>query len=227
MSTWLRIRLVLDRVIAAVLLMASAPVIAICAVLVRRHDGGPPLIAVPRVGQRGEPMQMWKLRSMRAVSPTGMATGVPLTTADDPRVTPIGATLRAYHLDELPQLYNVVRGDMCLLGPRPEDPAFVDLDDPRWQEVLAAPPGMAGPTQLIVDDWERDTISEDPSGVDYLRIVLPVKQAIDAWYLRTASPRLDALIVGTLIAHLATGHRGVALRRRVLSEVPQAAPAAP
>jgi lipopolysaccharide/colanic/teichoic acid biosynthesis glycosyltransferase len=221
MSAWLRVRLVLDRVIAGVLLACASPVIAFAAVLIRRHDGGPSLIAVSRMGRNGIPIRMWKLRSMRSEAPDGTATGGALTTADDERVTPIGARLRARHLDELPQLYNVVRGEMCLFGPRPEAPEFVDLDDPLWQIVLRAPPGIAGPTQLIVGDWERESITRDPSGAAYVDNVLPVKLAIDAWYVQQASPRFDLHVAASLLRRLGPGTMPDNLRERVRAEVPE------
>lgn len=223
MSQWLRVRLAIDRAVAALLLICLAPVMGMCAWLVRRYDGGPAMIAVPRVGRHGRLIRMWKLRSMRAESPDGMATGVALTAAQDSRITPIGRKLRACYLDELPQLYNVLRGEMSLLGPRPEAPEFVDLADPGWRAVLAVPPGIAGPTQLIVDDWERERITADPGGEAYVREVLPVKLAIDAWYISRSTPRLDVQVAVTLLRRFLPGARSDALERRVRSEVPEAA----
>jgi lipopolysaccharide/colanic/teichoic acid biosynthesis glycosyltransferase len=221
-SRFLAARLLADRVLAAVLVVLSAPVLAVLAVLVRRHDGGPALIAVPRVGRGGREIPMWKLRSMRAETADGRASGVALTRAGDDRITPIGRRLRSLHLDELPQLLNVVRGDMALLGPRPEAPEFVDPDDPTWRAVLAAPPGIAGPTQLVVGDWEVDVISAAPDGAAYCDEVLPVKLAIDRWYVEHATPVVDLLVVVGVLQRV-TGHRPAALVRRVRAEVPEAA----
>ena len=221
MSRWLRCRLIADRVLAAALSVVTAPVVAVLALLVRRHDGGSPLISVPRVGRGGEPFGMWKIRSMRAETADGRATGVALTSTNDDRVTPIGARMRSLHLDELPQLYNVVRGEMSLLGPRPEAPEFVDLADPAWQAVLAVPPGIAGPTQLIVGDWEKLEIDADPTGDAYQRTVVPVKLAIDRWYVRSSSPLLDLLVARSFIGHVLPHRDIAALRRRVSTEVPE------
>ena len=116
MSRYLQVRMVLDRLLAAVGLVALSPVIGVLGWLVHRHDGGPAFITVERVGRHGRPMRMWKLRSMRAESADGRATGVSLTSAGDDRITPIGAKLRAGHLDELPQLFNVARGEMAREG---------------------------------------------------------------------------------------------------------------
>jgi lipopolysaccharide/colanic/teichoic acid biosynthesis glycosyltransferase len=222
MSPFLSARLVVDRAVAALLLLLSAPVLAVLGVLVRRHDGGPALIAVPRIGRDGREIPMWKLRSMRAETSDGRATGVALTRAGDDRITPIGRRLRALHLDELPQLLNVVRGEMALLGPRPEAPEFVDPDDPTWRAVLAAPPGIAGPTQLVVGDWEVDVISAAPDGTAYRDEVLPVKLAIDRWYVERATPVVDLLVVVGVLQRV-TGRVPTGLLRRVRAEVPEAA----
>lgn len=221
MSRWLRLRWTADRLVAAVLGVVLAPLVGVVAVLVRRHDGGPALVALPRVGRAGRPFAIRKLRSMPFVQPDGGAGGSPLTTAGDARVTPLGRTLRRTRLDEVPQLLNVVEGQMALLGPRPETPPFVDLDDPRWQDVLRARPGIAGPTQVIVHHWE----SRLPAGGEdvYRHELLPVKLAIDAWYLRRASPWLDVVVVVSLVQSMLHPGGSTALHRRVLREVPEAA----
>ena len=221
MSRYLRVRLVLDRLLAAVGLVALSPVIGVLGWLVHRHDGGPAFITVERVGRHGRPMRMWKLRSMRAESADGRATGVSLTSAGDDRITPIGAKLRAGHLDELPQLFNVVRGEMTLLGPRPEAPEYVDATDDDWRAVLAAPPGIAGPTQLVVGDWEREIITASPDGSAYERDVVPVKAAIDRWYVENASAAVDALVAVGLAQHL-LGRMPAPLLERVHRCVPVA-----
>ena len=211
----------IDRAIAAVLAVLTAPVVAVLAVLVRRHDAGPSLITVPRVGRDGRTFDMWKLRSMRAATSDGRAAGAALTSSDDDRITPIGARMRSLHLDELPQLYNVVRGEMCLLGPRPEAPAYVD-PSPAWTDVLRVPPGIAGPTQLVVGDWERTQIDSDRDGDAYRRVVVPVKLAIDAWYVSNASAALDLLVLSSLVRHVLPGPEHPGLLRRVSAAVPSA-----
>ena len=226
MSPYLRVRIVVDRVVAAVVLVAVSPVVAVLGWLVHRHDGGPAFITVERVGRDGRPIRMWKLRSMRSETSDGRATGVSLTSAGDDRITPIGAKLRAGHLDELPQLFNVVKGEMALLGPRPEAPEFVDPDDDGWRAVLAAPPGIAGPTQLAVGDWERDIITASPDGSAYEREVVPVKVAIDRWYVENASAAVDALVAIGLAQHLA-GRPARRLLERIRAAVPLAQGALP
>jgi len=222
MTRWLSLRLVVDRIVAVLLGILVAPVVGVLAVLIRREDGDPGLITVTRVGRHGRPFRMWKLRSMRASGPGGTAGGAPLTSGNDPRITSIGRHIRMFHLDELPQLINVAKGEMLLLGPRPEAPEFVDESSPQWTAVLAVPPGIAGPTQVIVNDWEREVISGDTDGTGYRTKVVPVKLAIDQWYLQQCSPVVDALVAITLVRRFLPGTGSWTLRTRVAREVPEA-----
>jgi len=219
MSGWLRRRSALDRVLAAVLLVAALPVIAVLVLVVRATSPGRALIRLPRVGRYGRRFGMWKLRTMRAGS-GGRAPGAPLTALDDPRVTAVGRFLRRSRLDELPQLLNVLCGDMALIGPRPETPEYVDTDDPRWTCVLQARPGLAGPTQVLVHGIEGSVLAR--GGEDAYRTeLLPAKLAIDAWYLRHASAGVDLLVVAGVVQELLLRRRA-ALERRVHGAVPEA-----
>ncbi|MDH4076715.1 MAG: sugar transferase [Acidimicrobiia bacterium] len=222
MSSWLRVRVVLDRLVAVVAMLVLAPVVAVLAILVKRHDGGPAFIWVERVGRDFEPFMMLKLRSMRADMPDGRARGPALTAKADERITPVGRRLRSYHLDEIPQLVNVARGDMLLLGPRPEAPEYVDEGEPRWKAVLRVPPGIAGPTQLVVSDWERHLIAADPDGSAYHDVVLPVKLAIDEWYVETMSFARDLEVAVALLKRFLPGNQPTRMRYRVSREVPEA-----
>src|SRR5436305_578234 len=122
LSAWLPFRWPVDRVIALVLGVVTAPVVAVLAVLVRRQDDGPAFVRLERVGRDGRHFGMFKLRTMRPTTSAGLADGPPITYADDERITPLGRTLRRFRLDEAPQLLNVIRGEMALIGPRPETP---------------------------------------------------------------------------------------------------------
>ena len=179
------------------------------------------MIRVARVGRHGKTFDMWKVRTMVAVGPSGLAGGGALTVQGDARVTPVGQVLRRWRIDELPQLINVARGEMLLVGPRPEAPRFVDLSDDRWEEALGVPPGMAGPTQVLVDDWEARLIS---SGGDrlYLEKVLPVKLAIDRWYVGNATPGIDLLVGWSLLCKL-LGSPSRRLAARCRQQVPEVA----
>jgi len=220
-NRWLELRIrCLDRAAALVIGVLLAPVLGVLAWRVKRADGGPALVAVPRMGRDFRTFSMWKLRSMRTERSDGQAGGPSLTAANDDRITPIGKKLRSYHLDEIPQLWNVVRGEMLLLGPRPESPDFVSVSDPGWRAVLAVPPGIAGPTQMIVGEWERVHIADDPEGDAYPSTVVPVKLAIDQWYVESASPALDALTLVALAKRFLPGSHAVRMKRHARTALP-------
>jgi exopolysaccharide biosynthesis polyprenyl glycosylphosphotransferase len=134
---------------AIVGLILSAPVIAIAAILIKRESPGPVFYVQERCGERGRPFRLFKLRTMRPDAET--QTGPVWATPNDPRTTRIGAFLRGHNLDELPQLWNVLQGDMSLVGPRPERPHFVNKfreDIDRYMSRHVARPGMTGWAQV-------------------------------------------------------------------------------
>ena len=110
----------LDVVLAGVALVVAAPVLAVAAIGIRLAGPGPILYRAQRLGRQRRPFTLYKLRTMRVGQPYSSA----ITANGDPRVFPFGAWLRRAKLDELPQLFNIVRGDMAIVGPRPEDPAW-------------------------------------------------------------------------------------------------------
>ena len=146
----------LGRTIAAVTLMLLAPLIVGIAILVRVTSRGPALHRARRVGPQGD-FTLHKLRTMVASAET---LGPGITAAGDHRVTPLGRFLRRTKLDELPQLWDVARGEMALVGPRPEDPHFVDLSDPLHQVVFSALPGITGLAALAYRDEETVLAAE-------------------------------------------------------------------
>ncbi|MFN2507005.1 MAG: sugar transferase [Acidimicrobiales bacterium] len=222
MSRWLQVRWWIDRVVAVVLQVVLSPLLAVVSLAVRRSDGGPALVRVPRIGKDNRPFGMWKVRTMVAAGRGGLAGGAVITSGDDDRITPIGRRLRQFRLDELPQLLNVAAGDMAMIGPRPETPSLVDPADPSWRRVLAAKPGIAGPTQLIVHDWEADVLAGATAESAYRDVILPVKLAIDEWYVERASPWIDCLVVASLAQRFVTGRAPTLMTRRVRREVPGA-----
>jgi lipopolysaccharide/colanic/teichoic acid biosynthesis glycosyltransferase len=138
-----------DLACAVVLLVLTAPLVLLAMALIKLTSRGPALYTQTRVGRGGRPFTIYKLRSMdhRCESLTGARWAVP----GDPRVTPVGRMLRRTHLDELPQLWNVLRGDMSLIGPRPERPEFVPRLEqaiPHYRERLRVRPGVTGLAQV-------------------------------------------------------------------------------
>ena len=134
---------------AAAGLAAAAPLLLLAAAAIVATTGASPLFRQARVGRDGRLFTLVKLRTMR------QGTGAGVTARGDARVTWIGRILRRTKVDEVPQLWNVLRGDMSLVGPRPEVPRYVDRSDPRWAAVLAARPGLTDPVTLRLRDEEE------------------------------------------------------------------------
>jgi lipopolysaccharide/colanic/teichoic acid biosynthesis glycosyltransferase len=172
-------RRALDVAASAGLLVLTLPVLLAVAVAVRLSGPGPVLYRQLRVGQGGRPFRLLKFRSMRAGT-----TGPAVTAGGDPRVTRIGAILRRTSLDELPQLWHVLRGAMTLVGPRPDtlDLAARYPQECRW--VLDHRPGLTGPAQLYLRD--AATIRAGLGDVEtyYLTYLVPKRVELDATYLR-------------------------------------------
>lgn len=138
-----------DVVVASIGLVLAAPVIAVTGLAVAVSSGRPVFFRQRRVGQHGRIFDLYKLRTMKP-----SANGPQITSGNDARITRLGSLLRRTKLDELPTLWNVLRGDMSLVGPRPEVPRFVKLDDPLWQKILTARPGITDPVTLRLRNEE-------------------------------------------------------------------------
>lgn len=175
-------------------LIMSVPVLALAALATRASgDRGPLLYRATRVGEGGCLITVYKLRTMRVA-----ATGLPITSAHDERITRVGRSLRRLKIDELPQFLNVLRGEMSIVGPRPEDPSYVDWEDPLHRFVFSARPGITGPSQIAFRHEERLLAVPDPDH-HYRSAVLPQKLALDARYLRDRTVSSDLRIVGATI----------------------------
>ncbi|MEM8960393.1 MAG: sugar transferase [Acidobacteriota bacterium] len=188
---------VVEATAAALALWFAAPVLVVIAVLIKASSPGPVLFRQERVGRHGRPFTLLKFRSMR----TGHR-GLLVTAAGDGRITPIGALLRTTKLDELPTLWHVVRGEMSLVGPRPEVPRYVDLDNPLWREVLAARPGITDPVTLrLRNEEELLATVEDDRDTWYRDVLAPWKLRGYADYQRRRSALTDLVVlVDTLLA---------------------------
>lgn len=181
----------LQRVLALVAGVLTLPLMAALSLAVKLDSPGPALFGSRRVGAGGRSFVCFKLRTMAWRRPEDDPR---ITRAGDPRVTRLGRLLRRARLDELPQLWNVARGEMRLVGPRPEDPAFVDPSQALHREVFAARPGLTGLTQLFHADEAARVDPADPDA-HYREAILPAKLRIDAAYLRHRSVALDVWIL--------------------------------
>jgi len=207
---------IVGRGIAVVALILAGPLILALGAAVRLTSAGPAFHRATRVGPNGT-FTLHKLRTMRVGA---AASGPGVTAAGDTRITRLGRVLRRTKLDELPQLWDVVRGEMALVGPRPEDPRYVDPADPLHRTVFAALPGITGPTALAYRDEEailaaaarevaRAHGRSFATGADldraYREVLLPAKLAMDAEYLATRSMRGDLALMGRTIGAVLPG----------------------
>jgi lipopolysaccharide/colanic/teichoic acid biosynthesis glycosyltransferase len=204
----------LDVMGAALLCVLLLPLLVAIALLVVADSPGPAFYRAQRVGFRGRPLAMLKFRKMHAT-----AGGDPLTVACDPRFTRVGAWLARTKLDELPQLWHVLRGEMSLVGPRPEAPDFVARFPEDYRVILTVRPGLTGYTQLAFLHEGAILDPVDPQG-HYVTGLLPQKVALDRLYAAHRSPHRDLEILGaTMVALLfrqpiAVHRRTGALTRR-------------
>jgi lipopolysaccharide/colanic/teichoic acid biosynthesis glycosyltransferase len=178
-----------DVVVAASALVVLAVPLVVIAVLVVLDSPGPVFYRAERVGYQGRRLRMLKFRKMRAD-----AKGGALTTAEDERLTRLGRRLVRSHLDELPQLWHVLTGEMSLVGPRPESPTFVALYPDDYKVILQVRPGLTGYTQIA---YAREGAILDPQDprTHYLSSVMPQKVALDRLYASRPSFIRDVKIM--------------------------------
>lgn len=173
------------------------PLLLVIAVLIFFGDGWPVLFKQTRVGKHGAPFKVLKFRTMyKDAERAGQLT----VSGRDPRITPSGYLLRKYKLDELPQLFNVIKGDMSLVGPRPEVPAYVELYTTDQKRVLSVKPGITDAASLeFMDENELLANADDPQQF-YIEVILPRKLNLQLSYLDQRSFRGDlAIIVKTVL----------------------------
>lgn len=184
-----------DMVCAALGLLVLSPVLLVCALLVGLTSPGGVLFRQERVGKDGVPFTIYKFRSMRKDN-----AGLKISTSSDSRITPVGRVLRKTKLDELPQLWNVLKGDMSFVGPRPEVREYTDLYTPEQRQVLLVRPGITGLASIRYRN-ENDLLSAstDPNRT-YIEEVMPAKLALDLEYIPCACVSYDIkLILETLV----------------------------
>lgn len=182
---------ILEGMFAGIGLLALSPLFILIAILVKIHDGGTVFFRATRVGKDGSLFGVLKFRTM---VPDAEKLGAAITASGDSRITPVGAFLRKHKLDELPQLINVVKGEMSLVGARPEDPRYVALYNDEQRSILAFRPGITSPASLRYRNEEALLAGPDWHE-SYIRDVLPQKLALDLAYLRRRSLAGDIRII--------------------------------
>ena len=196
-----RMRRMLDATGAASLLIATSPLMAAAAALVKLTSPGPVLFRQERLGRGGKPFQLLKFRSM-AHRPA--VSGPELTRGGDSRVTPVGRFLRRSKLDELPQLVNVLRGEMSLIGPRPDLAKYYAALSPEQLQVLEVRPGLTGAASLAYRHEESVLARVEPDQLEsfYTRTLLPQKVQLDLDYAARASCGTDIGMLFRTLFHL-------------------------
>ncbi len=202
----------LDIMISALGLLLASPVLLVVVLLIWLQDRRAPFYIASRIGKDGRPFEMIKLRSMVVDSD---ATGVCSTGLNDPRVTRIGQFIRATKLDEFSQLWNVLKGDMSIVGPRPNTwRRGVELYTEEERHLLSVRPGITDLSSIVFSD-EGDILkhSADPDA-DYDRLIRPWKSELALFYIRHQSMRLDIeLIWLTVVAIAARRHALIGVQR--------------
>lgn len=190
------LKFLFDRVVAFVGLLFLWPVLIVVAVLIRvKMPGGPVIFKQRRVGRNGKLFTMYKFRSM-TVSHSGSSVSV----AGESRITPLGAKLRKYKLDELPELWNVLIGDMSFVGPRPDVPGYADQLKGDDRRVLKLRPGITGPASMKYRN-EEEILASVSDPVKYNdEVIFPDKVRINLYYLDHQSFWMDIkLIICTVL----------------------------
>ncbi len=180
----------LEITVAACGLAICSPLIAIAAVLIKITSAGPVLFRQKRVGRFGEEFTLFKLRTMSIKESGPLVTG-----AGDSRVTLIGKILRKSKIDELPELWNVFIGDMSLVGPRPEVPELVNLNDPQWQQILQSRPGITDPVTLRLRNEENLLANIGNKEKFYRDVLQPYKLRGYCLYLKDRNWKTDVKII--------------------------------
>ena len=185
-----------DILLSFLLLLIFSPLIALCALFVKLEDGGPVIFAQERIGRGGKPFNIYKFRSMR-VDAEVSGTPALYSGEDDPRLTRTGRFLRAHHLDELPQLWNVLKGDMSFIGYRPERKYYIDrimACNARYRFLYQIRPGVTSYATLY--NGYTDTLEKMLTRLD-----------LDLYYLRNHSLWFDAKVLGLTFLSIVSGKK--------------------
>jgi lipopolysaccharide/colanic/teichoic acid biosynthesis glycosyltransferase len=177
----------LEAGIAVALLALLSPLLLLIAAAILMTDGSPVFFRQTRIGRSGHPFLILKFRTMRRV----MQRALPITVANDRRITGTGAWLRRFKLDELPQLWNVVKGEMSLIGSRPEVPEYVHVDDVLWRAILQSRPGITDLATLAYRNEEEILLPADDPDAYYRTVLLPAKLRLNLAYQQSRSLHRD------------------------------------
>lgn len=181
---------VMDISLSAIALAVLSPVLAFVALAVKIDSKGPALFGHERVGKNFVPFKVWKFRTMA----TGSA-GPQITSGNDSRITRVGRHLRTSKIDELPQLYNVLRGDMSLVGPRPEVAEYVEMFRSEYEGILSVRPGLTDPASIYFRDEQAILANSPDPAQTYTADILPRKLELSAAYVDHRTAAMDWKVI--------------------------------
>ncbi len=191
----------IDLCVSTIVLVVLSPLFAVISLVVMLDSTGQPFYGGWRVGQGGRRFRMWKFRTMVS---NADRIGSAITTPNDSRITRVGRLLRKTKLDELPQFFNLLLGDLTLVGPRPEDPGITEQYTPEQRQIFQVKPGITGPTQLRYTVIEGEEI---PDGEDaqqyYIDHILDQKLRLDLEYLRKRTFVSDLQVISQTVLLMA------------------------
>ncbi len=200
----LNLKRIFDLILATVLLIAAVPLMLLAVALVRLESSGRAIFRQTRIGLNGTPFTLLKFRSMTVPK----TTDTEFAPGETVRVTIIGRLLRKTKLDELPQLWNVLVGDMSFVGPRPEVPEWTRVHPELWEIVLSVKPGITDPASIELRDEETILAAAEDPAVCYRDIILPRKLELSAEYVRNRSFLGDLRVLWRTVVSLVDSKAG-------------------
>lgn len=192
----------LDIIVSLVGLIVLAPIFSAVALLIKLDSPGPVFFRQARIGKGFRPFHIFKFRTMVQDAPSR---GGVLTSSGDARITRIGKILRQAKIDELPQLINVLRGEMSLVGPRPEVARYVELFRKNYETILAIRPGITDLASLKYRDESAILARSDNPEREYIQRILPDKLRLGEEYVRRSSLALDLMLISKTILAMIPG----------------------
>lgn len=180
-----------EKILAIILFILLLPIIIVIGLIIKfGMSDGPVIYKQRRIGQGGKPFVMYKFRTM--ITSTGELT---ISVKGDKRITPLGARLRKYKIDEVPELWNIIKGDMAFVGPRPDVPGYADNLKGKDRDILQLKPGITGPASLKYINEEEILAKVDEPGKYNNEVIFPDKVKINLKYLENKSVLHDAKII--------------------------------
>ena len=206
----------LDLLLSAIGLMLVGPVVVVILLLVYAQDRHSPIYAAVRVGRYGKPFRMYKVRSMvvNAERLGGSSSG-----SNDPRITRLGRIVRKYKLDEFPQLWHVLVGDMSLVGPRPNTVEAVGLYTPVERQLLDARPGLTDLSSIVFSDEGEILRDHDDPDLAYNQLIRPGKSMLCLFYIKHWSLWLDIRLCFVTLIAILSRERALARIQKILSDL--------